>query len=113
MSEPISEPVSPITASGDRFPMESGESELGDQEYLSIRSQPNDPQMPPDDSTSKHEEKSITVQSISGELELRMEPTDPLQPPDQHDRRSVTIYDQLRMRDLVVMAFGSFIRCLY
>jgi hypothetical protein len=108
MSEPISEPVSPITASGDRFPMESGESELGDQEYLSIRSQPNDPQMPPDDSTSKHEEKSITVQSISGELELRMEPTDPLQPPDQHDRRSVTIYDQLRMRDLVVMAFGSF-----
>jgi hypothetical protein len=37
MSEPISEPVSPITASGDRFSMDCEESEPGVQEDVSTK----------------------------------------------------------------------------
>jgi hypothetical protein len=107
MSEPISEPVSPITELGDHFSMECEESELNAQEDVSIRSKSNDPQKPPDNSISKYEETSITVQPINDEQELDMEPTDPLQPPYQHERRLISIYEQLGMWDLVMTAFGS------
>jgi hypothetical protein len=107
MPEPISEPVSPITALGERFSMECEESELSAQEDFLIRNEPNDLQKPLGNSISKYEQTSITVQPINNEQELDMEPTDPLQPPYQHERRLISIYKQLGMLDLVLTAFGS------